>query len=97
MRLTDRLYQLSEEGLKNRRAAQYWRGQACKAKKKGLKWVMRSIGVMPTQRNVYFLLKRLDSVSGMTPGESDMICEDRSSNYGASARRAEVPSYEWIM
>lgn len=59
MRLTDREYIISAEGLKNKAAGQYWRGQATKARKKNLKYILRSIGIHPTQRTVYHLLKFL--------------------------------------
>lgn len=47
------------EVIDNRATALYYRGQATKARKKCLKWIMKQIDIPPTQNNVYFVLKKL--------------------------------------
>lgn len=60
MKLTERCYTLTAEGLKHKAAGQYWYGQATKARKKNIRWVLNKLGIKITQRRMYFILKHID-------------------------------------
>lgn len=82
MRITDRPFNLTEDGLIGRRKGQYWRRQAGNARKKSLKWIMRSIGIQPTKQRLYFLLKRLNV-------EDIEVQDEPITTLG------KIPSYRW--